>query len=223
MFNISNYLSKKGIRDNFEINFFAPMKDPGQKMGPKALDKLDTFYSHYKINKFIGKKIIEFEKNAVIFEDNSKLESDLILYISGGSGHSVIQESNLPLNNAGFIKINDNCQVEGFPNIYAIGDVAEITGTKWIAKQGHLAEVMADFSVHNFHQSNIGSSQYKSYKDKISIMCIMDSGDGAAFVYRSTKTNFILMLPVVGHWLKKAWGFYYRNTKLKRIPRIPGL
>jgi len=222
MFNISNSLKEKGIRDNFEINFFAPMTEPGKKMGEKAFQKLDSFYERYKINRFIGKKIIEFEKNTVVFEDNSKLESDLIIYISGGAGHSVINESSLPMNDAGFIKINEYCQVEGYEDVYAIGDIAEITGTEWIAKQGHMAEMMADVAVSNFHNSIIGKESRKSYKDHISIICLMDSGDGAAWVSRTIKKDSILLLPIVGHWLKKAWGFYYKNSKLKRIPRIPG-
>lgn len=222
MFNISNSLKEKGIRENFEINFFAPMAEPGKKMGEKAFQKLDSFYERYKINRFIGKKIVEFEKNRVVFEDNSKLESDLIIYVSGGAGHSVIEESNLPMNDAGFIKINEYCQVEGYEDVYAIGDIAEITGTEWIAKQGHIAEMMADVAVSNFHNSMLGKESRKSYKDHISIICLMDSGDGAALVSRTIKKDSILLLPIVGHWLKKVWGFYYKNSKLKRIPRIPG-
>jgi len=30
-------------------------------------------------------------------------------------------------------------------------------------------------------------------------------------------------LPVVGHWLKKSWGVYYRLRKLGKVPRIPGM
>ena len=222
MFNISHMLKEKDIRDNFELNFFAPMKEPGIKMGRNAYNKIDSFYSRYKINKFTGKKIIEFEKKAVVFEDSSKLESDLIIFISGGSGHSAMQDSVLPLNEAGFIKIDEHCRVDGFENIYAIGDIAEITGTEWIAKQGHIAEMMADVAASNFHNSLTGDPERKSYKDHISIICLMDSGDGAALVSRTIGRDSIILLPFIGHWLKKAWGFYFRNTKLKRMFRIPG-
>ncbi len=51
----------------------------------------------------------------------------------------------------------------------------------------------------------------------------MDSGDGAAFIMRKPDTEIILPMPILGHWMKKAWGFYYRNTKLKNIPRILGM
>ncbi|MNN96571.1 hypothetical protein D3C81_2155890 [compost metagenome] len=51
----------------------------------------------------------------------------------------------------------------------------------------------------------------------------MDSGDGAAFVYRSDKRGLMIPMPIVGHWMKKGWGWYYKNSKLNKIPRIPGM
>jgi sulfide:quinone oxidoreductase len=223
LFNFSHYIKKKGLRDKFEITFFAPMKEPGKRMGGKALKKMDMFFKHYHIETRIGKKIKEFEKNAVVFEDQSRLESDLTIFISGGAGHKVIIESKLPVNEAGFLQINELCRVEGHRDIYAIGDVAELVGHDWAAKQGHIAEVMADVSTYNVHNIEMGKGKRKSYWEKLHIVCVMDSGDGAAFVLRSEKKEFILPLPIVGHWLKKAWGFYYINSKLKKIPRIPGM
>jgi len=223
LFNISHYLKKKGLRNKFEITFFAPMKEPGKRMGKRAFNKMDVFFKHYHVKTQVGTMIKEFEKNAVVFEDHSKIESDLIIYISGGDGHQVIKESKLPLNQAGFIKINELCRVEGYRNIYAIGDIAEIVGHDWAAKQGHIAEVMADVSTYNVHNEIIGKGKRKSYWEKLHIICVMDSGDGAAFVVRNHKRDYIIPLPVLGHWLKKGWGFYYRNSKLKKMPRIPGM
>jgi len=222
LFNMSTYIKKKGLKDSFELNFFAPMAEPGKKMGGKVVENLGKFYKHYGIKEHVGKKIIGFNKNEVLFENGNKLESDLIVFIAGGSGHSVLKESGLPLSEAGFVKTLPTCQVEGHPDIYAIGDSAELLGPKWGAKQGHMAEIMADVAAYNAHQQIIDSGKTKSYVDKISIVCIMDSGDGAAIVSRTSKKEMMVMLPIIGHWLKKGWGFYYKNSKMKRIPRIPG-
>jgi sulfide:quinone oxidoreductase len=51
----------------------------------------------------------------------------------------------------------------------------------------------------------------------------MDIGNGAALVYRGHTRNVVIPLPVVGHWMKQAWGAYARLTKLGRLPRVPGL
>jgi sulfide:quinone oxidoreductase len=52
---------------------------------------------------------------------------------------------------------------------------------------------------------------------------VMDTGDGAGFVYRTGHSEMFIPLPIVGHWLKKAWGYYYKLSKMKYIPRIPGM
>jgi sulfide:quinone oxidoreductase len=223
LFNISHYLKRKGVQDNFSLNFFAPMKEPGKRMGDKPFKKLDIFFKHYKVNTFVGKKIKVFEKDAVVFEDDSRLDSDLIIFIAAGQGHEIVTKSNLPVNEAGFIKINELCRVQSHRNIYAIGDIAAITGPTWAAKQGHIAEVMADTAAFNIHNDIQYKGKRKSYWEHLNIICVMDSGDGAAIIKRTRKKEFILPLPILGHLMKKAWGFYYKNTKLKRIPRFPGM
>lgn len=223
LFNISTYLKKKRLLDQFELHFFAPMAEPGKKMGSKAYAKLGKFFDHYRIIKHVGKKILGFNQGEILFEGDEKLESDLIIFIAGGSGHEVLQKSDLPLNAAGFVKTHPTCQVEGFEDIYAIGDSADMLGPKWAAKQGHMAEIMADVAAYNVHQKILGTGKTKTYTDKISIICVMDSGDGAAWVSRTAKKERMIMLPIVGHWMKKAWGFYFKNSKLKRFPRIPGM
>jgi sulfide:quinone oxidoreductase len=223
LFNISVYLKKKKLLDKFELNFFAPMPKPGIKMGKKAYSGLDTFLKHYQVNKHVGKKIIGFTEDKILFEEGKIIESDLTIFISGGAGHKVIVESGLPVNEAGFIITRPTCQVEEFPEVYAIGDSAHLLGPDWGAKQGHISEVMADIASYNVHQQIIDSGKTESYVDKISIVCVMDSGNGAAIISRTRKKESMIMLPIIGHWIKKFWGFYYRNSKLKRIPRIPGM
>ncbi|MBN2236126.1 MAG: FAD-dependent oxidoreductase [Bacteroidales bacterium] len=223
LFNFSHYLKKLGLRNQFELTFFAPMKEPGKKMGDKPYKKLDLFFERYKIKIRKGQKITRFEKNAVHFEDHTQLESDLIIFIPGGSGHSVLANSDLPLTDAGFIKIDEYCQVDDFEHVYAVGDITSLTGPKWAAKQGHIAEVMAAATAYNINKHSKGKEKRKSFKAHLNIVCVMDSGDGAAFIMRKPDTEIIFPLPIIGHWMKKAWGFYYRNSKLKNIPRIPGM
>ncbi|MBD3796607.1 MAG: FAD-dependent oxidoreductase [Campylobacterales bacterium] len=227
MFNVHNMLKQKGVRQNFELTFFAPMAEPGKRMGPQALSMMDTFFKRLGINKHFGKKITHFERDGIVFEDESKLEADFIMFIPAGNGHTVIQNSDLPQNEAAFVKTDDfSCVLdeEGkMTNVYAVGDVAALEGYEWRAKQGHIAEVMAKNAAHNIHQRDNGGFDFKGYREHLNILCVMDSGDGAAFVYRDEKRAFMFPMPFIGHWLKKAWGFYCRNSKLGKIPRIPGM
>jgi sulfide:quinone oxidoreductase len=223
LFNVDTYLKRKGIRDNFELTFFAPMEKPGMKMGHKAVEMMDKMFEMTKIHKKVGSKIIGFEADGVNFEDGTKLESDLTMFISAGTGHGIVAKSGLPLSEAGFVVTNEYNEVEGFETIYVIGDSASLMGPDWRAKQGHVAEVMAKNVAYNIfqHQQNIDSKQ--SYIEHLNILCVMDTGNGAAFVHRNNKGGTMIPLPVVGHWMKKGWGWYCKNSKLGKIPRIPGM
>ena len=223
LFNISHFIHKKGLRDKFNITFFAPMAEPGKRMGTKALKNMAGFFKRYHVNTHFGVKIKAFTKEAVIFADDTQLKSDLTLFISGGEGLDIIKNSTLPLDATGFVKIDAHCAVENHNNIYVIGDAAALKAYPWSAKQGHTAEIMANVSTYNFHNSQIANPKQKSYWGELSIICVMDSGDGAAIVLRNAKKEFMLPLPILGHWLKKAWGWYYRQSKMKRMFRIPGM
>lgn len=223
VFNIHNYLKKKKLRDNFELIFFAPMDEPGAKMGKGALAMIDDMFDRYNIKKQFGKKIKEFVPDGIIFEDDSRLNSDFTMFIAAGKGPVALAKSDLPLSEAGFIKINNFCEVPGFRNVYAIGDIASIEGPDWIAKQGHLAELMGRNAAFNIIENEQGNKGKKGYQEHLSILCVMDTGNGAAFIFRNGKKAFMIPMPVLGHWMKKGWGIYSRLTKLGKFPRLPGL
>ena len=109
LFNFINVLKQKKIRDNFEITFFAPMKVLGKRMGKSGFAMLEKLFEKEDIKKRTGKKIKAFLPGTVVFEDDSTLESDYIMYIPAGTGHDVLSNSDLQLSDAGFVKIDDNC------------------------------------------------------------------------------------------------------------------
>lgn len=148
-FNLHHYLTKLGVREKFDMTFFAPMPSPGARMGEKALSMMDMLFKRNRFSTRYGKKIKRFEENGIVFEDDSTLQSDLTMFIPAGDGLEFIKTSDLPQNNAGFICINDFCEIEGVEGWYAIGDAAALEGPDWKAKQGHIAEVMARNAAHN--------------------------------------------------------------------------
>jgi len=199
------------------------MEKPGEKMGKGALPMLDKMFTQYQIGKRFGKKITEFEPGAVVFEDGSKLDADLTLFIPASAGHRVLQSSDVPLSEAGFIQIDNFCQVHGLPDVYAIGDIAAMEGPEWIAKQGHVAELMGRNTAHNILSKERGTTDFKGYQESLNILCVMDTGNGAAFVFRNALRSFIIPMPVLGHWMKKGWGTYSKLTKVGKFPRLPGM
>jgi sulfide:quinone oxidoreductase len=223
MFNVDTLLRRRGARDRFELTFFAPMPTPGERMGKKAVAAIQGTFGKLGISMRFGKKIASFDPGSVTFDDGSKLESDLVLFIPAGDGHPVLKGSDLPRNEAGFVQVDEGCAVPGFPGVWAIGDAAALQGPDWRAKQGHIAEVMARVAAENIAAIEAGQPARASYLPQLGITCLLDMGNGAAYVHRDASSEQMIPLPVVGHWMKKAWGGYYKASKRRQVPRLPGL
>ncbi len=215
MFNIAHLLDKKGLRQKFDLTFFAPMPTPGARMGERAAAMAREQLEAAGVRLQVGKKLEGFDAQGVKLEGGDRIDADLVIYIPGGTGHPVLAEAGLPLNPAGFVQIDGSCTVRGYSNVYAVGDVAALEGPEWRAKQGHLAEVMAHVAVGAVKQRLAGNAPTESYIDQVSIVCLMDEGRDAALVMRDSRRARVVPLPLIGHWLKKAWGYYYRFTKFR--------
>jgi len=226
VFNLHCYFKKKGIRDKFELHFFAPMPKPGIRLGEKNAERAYKMLDSLGIKRHFGKKIKEFQPDGVVFEDDTKLKTDLTMFIPATNGHPVFKNSDLPLNEAGFVKIEPTCAVPGTEEtVWAIGDSAALEGPKWKAKQGHLAEVMGRIVARNIESKEKGEDKREEYIHHLHILCLMDMGPcfmSGALVFRNDKRAIMLPLPLIGHSLKKLWGWYYKASKLKKVPRIPG-
>lgn len=213
MFNIVQLLKRLGLRERFELSFFAPMPNPGVRMGKRAAAAIKEQLEGLGVSLHFGKKLEGFDAQGVKLEGGARVDADLVIYVPAGAGHPVLSKAELPLNDAGFVRIDGSCTVQGYDNVYAVGDIAAIEGPDWRAKQGHLAEVMARVAADTIVRRMHGEAPRESYLDHMSIVCLMDSGNGGAFVYRDATHERMIPLPIVGHWLKKAWGYYYRWTK----------
>ena len=223
LFNVHHLLRKRGVRRNYSLTFFAPMPSPGVRMGEKAVTMMDRMLEDTCVRTYTGKKIKLFDEGGVVFEDDSRLDADLVMFIAAGNGHAVVKASDLPQNEAGFISISPSCEVQGHPWMYAVGDVAALEGPAWKAKQGHIAEVMARIAADDIARKETGVGQAESYVDHISILCVMDMGNEAGFIYRDKTRAFFMPMPVVGHWVKRSWGQYFKLRKLGKVPRLPGM
>jgi sulfide:quinone oxidoreductase len=226
IFNIDHMLRKQKIRDNFSLTFFAPMQNPGARMGDKAVGALTAMMDKIGVHQSVGKKISRFDEGGVVFEDNTRLDADLTIFVPAGAGHPMARLSpDFPLNEAGFIKIDGQCRVSNFDNVFAVGDIADMEGPEWRAKQGHSAVVMAKIAAETILNTVRGMPTDADYRRHVDIVCVMDTGNGAAFIKRTVKKATMVYLPIIGHWLKKAWGRWYRFThsrltlKPRRIAR----
>lgn len=223
MFNLDTLLRRRGLRERFTLTFYAPMASPGERMGKKAVSAIQERFGALGIATRFGKKLTGFDARGVGFEDGSRLDADLVVFLAAGEGHPVLAASDLPRSEAGFVLTDSGCAVPDLPGVWAVGDAAALIGPGWKAKQGHLAEVMARVAAENVAAAVAGRPERTSYVPHVGITCLMDMGNGAAYVHRDAAVERMIPLPVVGHWMKRAWGRYFSLSKRRLVPRLPGM
>jgi sulfide:quinone oxidoreductase len=229
LFNISHILQKKGVRDRFRLIFFSPSADAGNRLGGPGMRSLQKLFRQNGIETVFGRKIEEFNAEGILFEEGQLMKTDLTLFTPGMRGHAILQESDLPLTPAGFVPVNDYCQADagvlntdGKPveNCYVIGDCSYFEGPEWRAKQGHLAEAMARVAAGNIALREAGKTMTETFSSHMNILCVMDLGRKAVFVYRDSHRQ---MAPIGtwAHWAKQGWEIYYKLNKRGYLPNMP--
>jgi len=136
---IDSMLRKHGIRDSIQIDFYSPAPITLPAAGPEVSKQILELVNSEKIAFHNSCKIKSVESKKLIFE-NSKADFDLLLAIPPHIAPKVIYDSGLA-QEPGFISIDRDCKTS-FENVFAIGDVTNLTVTETMAvpKAGIFAE-----------------------------------------------------------------------------------
>lgn len=206
LFGTDTLLRKQGRRDKFNLVFFCPSSRPGQRMGDKAVDRLLGRMKDNRIDLHLGHKIKSFGKNQVITEGGD-FNADMIVFIPGMTGSPWLTDAKLPKSPGGLIQANENCQIEGYPAVYAVGDCASFPGPEWKPKQAHMADLQAACAAKNLLSELAGKPAKETFRTELA--CIVDSTDKGMFVVRTPKYNFMLPSMSLLHWAKRVFEWWY--------------
>ncbi len=90
---------------------------------------LETAYRRLKslgVNIITGKKIVKVEQDKVILEDRTEIKLDFLIWTGGIIGSTLIPRLGIKMNRKNQAIIDKFFRVEGYDNVFAIGDCAEI-------------------------------------------------------------------------------------------------
>ncbi len=76
---------------------------------------------------------------------------------------------------------------------------------------------MARNVAYNISQKMQGIDSKQSYLGHLNILCVMDTGNGAAFVYRDDNGGKMIPMPIVGHLMKKGWVGIVKTLNLEKF------
>ena len=102
---------------------------------PTILNSFDKDLRDYTMRHFdrqgidlrLGRKVTEVTEDTLHFDDGSSERGGVIVWSTGYAPTDLVRQSDLP-HERGRLLTNDYLQVEGYPEIYALGDCAIISG-----------------------------------------------------------------------------------------------
>ena len=206
LFGIDTLLRKQGRRDRFKLVFFNAAKEPGKRLGEKAVAGLLREMAKRDIATHLGHKITGFEANKVKTEGGD-VPADLVLFMPGMSGPIWAADAGMPLSDGGFFQANAHCQVAGTDKVYVAGDAGSYPGPDWLPKQAHIADLQARAAAENLLLALQGKPPVARFK--VELICIVDTLDRGILVYRDEKRAVMLPPCRLFHWAKRFFEWQY--------------
>lgn len=199
LFGIDTQLRREGRRDQFELVFFNPSKEPGNRLGAKTVQHLLAEMARRGISTHLGHKMVRLEADKVVTE-GGEFASDLTLFMPGMTGNTWFDNTALARSPGGLLQADAQCRVPGHERVYVVGDSGSFPGPDWMPKQAHMADLQAAAAAHNLLAGLAGGAQEATFK--VELMCIIDALDKGTLVWRTPQRQWLLPPLRILHWLK---------------------
>jgi sulfide:quinone oxidoreductase len=202
LFGIDAQLRREGRRDKFELVFFNPSKEPGARLGAKAVAHLLAEMERRNITTHLGHKMLRFEADKVVTE-GGEFAADLILFMPGMTGNAWFDQTTLPRSPGGLLQADAQCRVPGLERVYVVGDSGSFPGPDWMPKQAHMADLQAAAAAQNLIDGLAGRPQTTGFK--VELACIIDALGTGTLVWRTEQRNLLLPPLRLMHWAKRGF------------------
>jgi len=206
LFGIDEQLKREGRRERFEIIFFNPSTEPGNRLGPKAVKHLLGEMARRGIRTHLGHKLKRFEADKVVTE-GGEFAADLILFMPGMTGNAWFDATELPRSPGGLLQADRQCRIPGAERSYVVGDSGSFPGPDWMPKQAHMADLQAAAAAENLLADLQGRAANATFK--VELICIVDAIDHGTLIWRTPDRNWLLPSTRFLHWAKRGFEWNY--------------
>ncbi|VAX28160.1 Sulfide:quinone oxidoreductase, Type III [hydrothermal vent metagenome] len=224
VFLADSYFTERGIRDKVDIHFVTPL--PGAFTKPRASSILGDFLTKKNIHLTPDFNIarVDNENKKIVSWDETEIPFDVLVTIPTNMGDDAIERSGMG-DELNFIPTDkQTLMVEGYDNIFAIGDCTNLPSSK----AGSVAHFEADILFENFLDIIEGRKPRAKFDGHAN--CYIESGFGKGilidFNYDTEPLPGKFPLPGVGpfslleetkmnHYGKVMFRWMYWNLLLK--------
>jgi sulfide:quinone oxidoreductase len=227
------FFRQRGVRDRVEITYVTPLDGAFTK--PIAAKHLGGMLSDrgVKLEADFAIERVDTEAKAIVSYDERTIPFDLLVTIPLNMGADFVARSGIG-DDLNYVKVDKfNFQSKDWPNVFAIGDAADLP----TSKAGSVAHFASEIFVDNFMEHIAGLPMTGKFDGHAN--CFIESGNGKAllldFNYDTQPLPGKYPLPGIGpltllqetemnHWGKLMFKWMYWNLLLpgRELP-IPAL
>ncbi|MEL7896412.1 FAD-dependent oxidoreductase [Vreelandella neptunia] len=125
-----------------------------------------------------GETLVE---GGVTTQDGKRIDADIVLWATGAVGHPWLVSTELPLDQHGFIRVDNTLEVTGQPNIFAAGDCAAFTPA--LPNAGVYAVRMGPHLADNLRHACHGEP-LRPWQPPKRVLSLIGTGEGRAIASR---------------------------------------
>jgi selenide, water dikinase len=126
-----------------------------------------------------NRRVVEAREDAVVFDTGESIPADALLWVTGAVSHPLFVESKLPTEPRGFVRTRSTLQVEGFDDLFAVGDCATMNDFPDTPKAGVYAVRQGPFLYENL-LALLEGRPLRSYRPQSDFLTLLNLGDGTA-------------------------------------------
>jgi NADH:ubiquinone reductase (H+-translocating) len=119
---------------NFELMQIYIVESGAELLGPMSKNaqmKSKEYLEQLGVNVMLGSRVSDFDGQYVFFADGSKIRTNNLVWAAGVKANAIEGINPSIIMRGGRMKVNEYNQVDGYHNIFALGDVALMTEEKF--------------------------------------------------------------------------------------------
>lgn len=146
-------------------------------------------------------RAVQVTEDAVLLDDDVSIPSALTVWTAGAAPHPLVRDSLLPMDDTGWLRVDDTLRVVDGRALWGAGDCVTIDGAPWVPKAGVYAVRAAPILAHNLRAAIDGRwDDLRRFAPRRHVLALLDTADGRAIARRGG---------LVAHgrwawWLKRA-------------------
>jgi sulfide:quinone oxidoreductase len=168
---LHDYLSARGLRENCEITFTIPLGTPVPP-SPETSSALEAAFAERGIQFVPGRRIASLEAGEVALDDGTRLPFDLFLGVPKHRAPAVVRDSGMLVEDEVYLPVDPRTLQTRWPDVYAVGDVAQVG----VPKAGVFAEGAARVVAEQLIAQARGEQSAEEYQGRGS--CYIEFGAG---------------------------------------------